>query len=137
MNTFRFSQQLLRAMVVLISAVWIAGFSAQAQADGFHHHGYGHGHGGVRLGVYLGGPGYYGYYGSSYYPPYYYPRPYPVVVVPAAPPVYIQQPAQVVQAPAATADTDWFYCADTRAYYPYVRECAVAWQRVPSQPITR
>jgi hypothetical protein len=76
-----------------------------------------------------------------YYRPYYY-APYPayttVYEVPAAPTVYYQQPvapAAVTVAPAAPADSGnwWYYCNDSRSYYPYVRECPSQWQRVAPQ----
>lgn len=38
-------------------------------------------------------------------------------------------------APAPSTSTEpapsyWYYCPDTKAYYPYVRQCALPWQRV-------
>ena len=92
------------------------------------------------FGVYVG-PGYYypHYYGYPY--PYYYP-PAPVVV--QQPQVYIEQtpvnqPVPVAiptqQAPAVQAATaDWYYCAPTKTYFPYVKECAEAWIRVTPTP---
>lgn len=102
--------------------------SSSALADRYHHF---HGHERYRahVGVFFGDPGF-GWYGYRpyYYPypsPYYYP---PTVVVPppvvAAPPVYIERP----EAPAASSY--WYYCPDTKAYYPYVRTCPSPWQRV-------
>jgi len=114
----------------------LASTSAMAQ-----HRGYGYGHDGhVRFGVSIGVPvGYYApyYYGYPY--PYAYPGyGYPPVVVQAAPPVYVEQgAAQAAPAPApapATAQSDWYYCAAAKGYYPYVSECPGGWQRVPSQP---
>lgn len=100
-------------------------------------HGYGrHYGGGGRLGIYLGAPLLWGgYYGPS---PYYYPSPYypPIVTVP--PPTYIEQgeagAAPPLAAPAAPEPGYWYYCADSRAYYPYVKECPGGWQRVSPQP---
>ena len=79
-----------------------------------------------------------------YYPPfpYYYPAYYPTyypapVVVQQQPAVYVEQPAPQpqpqpqVQQPATGY---WYYCADSRAYYPYVKECPAGWQRVAPQP---
>jgi hypothetical protein len=91
----------------------------------------------TRVGIYVGAPfvgfGYYGYYGY-YPPPYYYPSYYPApVVVQQQPTVYVEQPAaqpQQQQQPAGY----WYYCADSRAYYPYVKECPAGWQRVAPQP---
>ena len=30
--------------------------------------------------------------------------------------------------------SSWYYCADSGAYYPYVRECASAWRQVSPTP---
>jgi hypothetical protein len=93
-------------------------------------------HGGARFGFYFGVP----MYGPAYYPPYYspyYASPYyyPPAVVTPAPPVYVEQrPVQV--APQA-AQGDWYYCAASKSYYPYVSECVSGWQRVPAQPPSR
>ena len=93
------------------------------------------GHGGVRFGFYVGVP-----IGAPYwyYPPYAYPYPYyyPPVVSVASPPVYVEQPGGAAQpAPApAPAQNYWYYCAASKAYYPYVKECAGGWQRVAPQP---
>lgn len=90
-------------------------------------------HGGFRGGFHGGccgwgwGP-YVGFYGWPYYPyPYYpnyayYPPVAPVAVAPAAPGA----------APAAA--NSWYYCADSKGYYPYVQSCASAWQPVPATP---
>ena len=77
------------------------------------------------VGVYIGGPVYWGpYYGYPYYypPPYYYYPP-----APAEPQVYVERidPAQ---------QGFWFYCDQDRAYYPYVKECPAGWRRVPAAP---
>ena len=100
----------------------------------------------VRFGVVVGGPLWWGpgYYPPSYYyPPYYYPPAYyppAYYPVPAAPTVYIEQgaaqPAPAVQqAPAAQPQASyWYYCNESKTYYPYVKECAGGWQRVSPQP---
>jgi hypothetical protein len=81
---------------------------------------------GVRFGFAFGFPVFPAPY---YYPPpaYYYPP--PVVVAPA--PVYVE-PAQprVVQQP----EQYWYYCPDSKTYYPYVQNCASPWQRVSPRP---
>ena len=74
--------------------------------------------------------------GVPLYPPaYYYPPPVyyapPVVVAPAHQPVYIEQ-AQPQN--SAEGDNWWYYCPDSRTYYPYVRDCRSGWQRVPPRP---
>lgn len=85
--------------------------------------GYGHPRSSVQFGVYLGGP--------WVYPPY---HPYPVYVPvprvyePPAPVIYIEQQ------PARTMEPGyWYYCNETRTYYPYVRECSGPWQKVAPQ----
>ena len=80
---------------------------------------------------------YYGYYPQPYYP--YYPYAYYPPTTrrrswcQQQPPVYVEQPAPgpQQQAPAGY----WYYCADSRAYYPYVKECPAGWQRVAPQPV--
>ena len=42
-----------------------------------------------------------------------------------------QPPTAVVAAPS-TATQYWYYCANPAGYYPYVPQCAVAWQAVPA-----
>lgn len=96
-----------------------------------------HWHGRTSVGVYVGAP-----WSPWYYPPpYYYPP--RVIVVPASPPpVYIEQapaPVAAIPAPAPAvqaqpAQNYWYFCQDSRAYYPYVKECPAGWQRVLPQP---
>ena len=96
-----------------------------------------HGRGGrVHFGVFIGAPLW--YYPSYYYPPppYYYPYyPPPVVVQPSSPPVYVERPTE--SAPAnqpAQQQGWWYYCEQTRGYYPYVKSCPGGWQKVPPAP---
>jgi len=110
---------------------------------------------GFGFGVPFGIPfGYHPYYYPPYPPYYYYP---PMVVVPAAPLTYIERPENIQeqyqqqpqyqqqsqgpaqpqpqpQAQASTAPSDWFYCPDSKTYYPYVQQCAGEWQRVTPHP---
>ena len=81
----------------------------------------------VRFGFHFGFP----IFAPWYYPPpaYYYPP--PVVVAPAAPPVYVEQRDAP---PAPPPEHWWYYCADSQAYYPYVKECPTQWQRVSPKP---
>jgi hypothetical protein len=63
--------------------------------------------------VFIGGsflwPGY--YYGPGYYgPPY--PYYYPATAAPAEP---------------LMQDPYWYYCEESRTYYPYVKECPGGW----------
>ena len=93
------------------------------------------GHSRVRVGVgfYFGAPvlGYPYYYPGPYYYPPYYPAYYPAPV-PPQPTVYVEQGGAA--APAQPAQSYWYYCADSRSYYPYVKECPAGWQRVSPQP---
>ena len=126
--------------LVLILGAALASGSAMAQYRG---HSHGHGHGGVRFGVSVGVPLFpFGYYGAPYYgypyPVYPYAAPvyaYPPVVTQA--PVYVEQGAVPGAQAQSPAPADWFYCADSRTYYPYVTECPGGWQRVPAQPPSR
>lgn len=155
----RFKQRTWKLVPVLLLVGFVAVVSGSAMArggggggshagggHGGHSHGGGHGYrwGGVALGFGFGSlywPGYYwpGYYGG------YYPYPYayydPAYYYPAPPAAYVEQgvpqtapppPAQAQLQPQPQAD--WFYCAGAKVYYPYVRECAGGWQRVPSTP---
>ncbi|MFM9885310.1 MAG: hypothetical protein ACKVQT_19980 [Burkholderiales bacterium] len=76
--------------------------------------------GGVAIGALVAAPlvyhGYSAYYGPG---PYYYP------------PAYVEQgTVPIDQAPASW----WYYCQESNTYYPYVRECSGAWQRVAPTP---
>ena len=117
----RFERALARIALVLALGAGALLLAPPAQAD-WH----GHWHGGWCCGW---GVGVYGWpaYPYPYYPDYYayYPPPAPVVAAPAA-------PAAPPSAPAA-ANT-WYYCTDSKAYYPYVQTCASAWQPVPAAP---
>ena len=108
--------------VLTLSAVLLAA-TASAPALAWHHGGR------VHFGVVIGAPFYPWYYPP--YPPYPpYPYYYPPVA-PAAPPTYIEQGA----AQAAPAQQGvWYYCAESKTYYPYVKECPGGWQRVTPQP---
>ena len=105
-------------------------FGAAASAPAFAWHG-GHFHGGpccgFRVGVAVGGPLWWGGWGPWYYPPYYYP---PAVVAPAAPAQYVEQGNAAAPAPQGY----WYYCGDSKTYYPYVKECPGGWQKVTPQP---
>lgn len=90
-------------------------------------------HGRVHVGVGFGH-----YWGPS--PWYYAPSPFyyrpEVVVVPAPQPMVYIEKAQ--EAPSETAprsaDQYWYYCASSKGYYPYVKECPGGWQKVLPHP---
>lgn len=48
----------------------------------------------------------------------------------AAPPVYLEQGGDGNVAPRA----EWYYCAESKTYYPYVQQCPAEWRRIPAQP---
>lgn len=97
---------------------------------------HGHGHSRVHFGVVIGpvwDPFYYRPYRYPYYDPYYSPYYPPVVVVqPQNPPVYVEQGDSTPGVSSAT--NYWYYCAASRSYYPYVKECSGGWQKVAPQP---
>jgi hypothetical protein len=108
----------------ICASVFMLGALASAPADA---------HRGVRFGFHFGFPIFLPYYYYYYSPPppvYYHPP--PVVHVPApSPPAYVERSV----APAAPPpEAYWYYCADSEAYYPYVRQCATEWQRVSPRP---
>jgi hypothetical protein len=111
------------AIVKRMKAAWVLSailLGTVASAPAFAHGGH------VRFGVVIGGPWW-------YYPPYYPYYPYaPVVTVPAAPATYIERGE--AQAPAQQPQGFWYYCAASKTYYPYVKECPAGWQRVTPQP---
>jgi hypothetical protein len=119
MRLFNLSSLLLAgAMAVLISA--------PASANGGHGR-HGHFHHRAHIGVFIGAPLFwYPHYAAPYYR-YAYP---PVVVAPSGPTTYIEQ---AVETPPP-AEAYWYYCQDSKTYYPYVKECPGGWQRVAPQP---
>ena len=147
------------AALVIAAGALLCLSPGPAQAHGgYRGHG---GFGGPRVGVFIGAPIVPFYYGPRYYyppPVYYYDYPPVVRVVPAPPVVYVErgdvqapapdpvpppsapqpqpQPQPPVQSaqPQAAQGPEWFFCNDSNTYYPYVRECATPWQRVPAQP---
>lgn len=108
-------------------------------------------HGGGRVGIYLGAPigfnfGYspYPYYGAPYYGSPYYYSPAPVYYPPVqpAPVIYTERrddpQIRTQEAPRNSSQNIqaswWYYCVDSKAYYPYVNKCPGGWLRVAPQP---
>jgi hypothetical protein len=148
----------MKALSALLAAATVglvcATASAPVEAGGYpgyyRHGGHGHWHGGHGhwRGGYWGGywgprywgPWYGGYWGGGYWGPgwgwgYWGGPPavaYSPVVVPEAR-VYVERDEAT---PPAQSDVQWWYwCASSRAYYPYVNTCSEGWQRVPPQPV--
>ena len=132
-------------MLLLLS---VAGMGASDLAFAQRHGGF-HGHGGfggprIGLGFSFGFPIYAPYYYAPapyYYPPYAYsPAPYYYYppMVEQAPQTYIEQgtdqPAPAQASPNQAQGAWWYYCAESRSYYPYVRDCPGGWQRVSPTP---
>jgi len=75
------------------------------------------------------GPGFWG-------PPYGYGYPYGYPYY-SAPPVVIQQePQEYVHQPAPQPEQQqyWYYCSESKTYYPYVKSCPGGWMRVAPTP---
>jgi hypothetical protein len=110
--------------IILAAAVVAAGCLL---ATGASAHGHWRGGPGVRF-DFVVGP--WGYWGWPYYPYYnYYPE-YPAVVVTEPAPVYQQPSTSQMPAPVYY----WYYCRQSNAYYPYVRDCPGAWEPVAPRP---
>jgi hypothetical protein len=139
-----------------LALVAVLVFSSEAAWARRHH--YHHSHSRARVGVGVGigvpllSPFYHSYrpYAYPYYSPYYSSFPYyygayAPVVINRAPPVYIERAAveaasagmpmpQPVVREQTASNTSWYYCAASKAYYPYVDKCPSGWRKVPSRP---
>jgi hypothetical protein len=123
-----------KTRIAVALAVALAASLAAQSAFAWHH-------GGPRVSIGFGfgfGVPYaaYPYYYPPYYAPYAYPAYYPApVVVQQQSPVYVEQNPQAAPSAQPSAPAGyWYYCAGSRAYYPYVKECPAGWQRVAPQP---
>lgn len=82
-------------------------------------------HGRARVGIFVGGP----YWGPYWGPGYYYPPPYYYYPPAAAP-----QPQEYVERIDPSEQGFWYYCDQSRGYYPNVKECPAGWRRVSPTP---
>lgn len=98
-----------------------AGYGGGWGGYGYRHYGYGYGCCGWGVGFY------YPFWDTS--PWYDDGFDYPYVY--AAPPVAPMLTAGQYLEPASSY---WYYCPDSSTYYPYVQQCASAWQRVAPTP---
>ena len=127
-------------LALMVLALGLATASAAVTADRGHRHYHGHGGSRVQFGVMLGAPL---FYPAPTYHPYPYPVHVPTVIVPREPPVYIergdQTPPPASSSGSATTQTSpyWYYCRNSDTYYPYVKECAQPWERVPARAASR
>jgi hypothetical protein len=84
----------------------------------------------AHFGVVIGAPLFWHpwYYG----PRYYYDYGGPPVVIRQEPPVYIEKDAAGAEPDAAQY---WYFCPDSKTYYPYVKQCASPWKKeIPHSP---
>jgi hypothetical protein len=116
----------IAALLTLLLLASAASESALARNGGRGGHAGGRHHGGHRaaIGLILAAPAYW-YFRSPIYAP-------PIATAPIAPPVYVEQ-GDAQPASGQSAGEWWYYCAESRAYYPDVKECASAWQPVAAQ----
>lgn len=91
----------------------------------------GHGHFSFSGGVWIG-PGWGGWgpwWGGAPAYPYYYDYYWaPPVVDQEQSPVYVQPTPQVEE------QSYWYFCPDSRNYYPYVKRCPSGWLKVVPPP---
>lgn len=102
----------VKKALLLLAVLLVASTSALA-----------HGKSRVQLGLHFGFPVFHSHWWYAPPPVYYYP--YPTVVVPPSPPVYVER---------ERAENWWYYCDQSKGYYPYVKECPGGWQRVAPAP---
>ena len=118
------------ASIAAMGSAWAdRGGHGGHRGHGYHgHHGWGRPHIGIGIGIGMG------YWDPWYYRPFYYP-PRTVVIEQPAPMVYIER---AENAPDEVDEEDdgnyWYYCKDSKTYYPYVKECRSAWQKVVPKP---
>lgn len=121
---------LVLVVLVLLFAITIPGYAR----DGGHFRGDGHFHGGghFRGDIFIG-PGWGGWgpwWGWGWGPPYYPYYPYY-----SEPPIIQQQTPAYVQPSEPEEPYYWYFCPNTKSYYPYVKKCPGGWLKViPSAP---
>ena len=128
--------KLKRTIPMLLLMLLGAAGSSSALAQWHGGHGGGHIRFGINFGFPLYGPGYY-VPPPYYYPPYYYPPAAPYYyppVAPQEPQSYIEQGSSQASPAAPRSESFWYYCAESKSYYPYVKECPGGWQAVSPQP---
>lgn len=110
----------MKRPIYVFLAIVVVLFAAAIPADAYW-----------RAGIWIGpGPGPWGPWRGPLWwgPPVYITPPVPPVVIEQQPTVYEQQYNQPEE------QYYWYYCADSKAYYPYVKECPKGWMKVVPTP---
>jgi len=110
---------LVLTVVALVSEAALAqgkarsGGARSAQSSGKHHH---HHHARARVfaGAFVGAPVLWPWWAYA---------PYPAAA--PAPVYYVEQ--------SDFAESEWLYCREANAYFPYIADCAGGWERVRPQ----
>lgn len=127
---------LARIFIGAAAVLLLFGFITDSNADGRRgfrgnggyerHEDYG-GRGGVSIWLEPAwGPRWWGPYYNPYYYPYY---PEPPVIIEQRPEIYVQPSPQTEQ-----QSVYWYYCLESKAYYPYVKKCPGGWLKVVPTP---
>jgi len=113
-------------LIIIAGLCLSLALSSGALAD--WHGGHGGWHGGWHGGPYWGWYGPWYPYAYPYYSPYAYPYYYPYAYL--AP----SYPSASVPVPSEPQQSYWYYCRDSKAYYPYVTSCPSGWVPVVPTP---
>jgi len=117
-----------KGFVLLSAAVLAVGLLGSGAAFARGDHGWG----GPRVGVWIGGPV---WWGPGPYYPYGYPYGYSYrYEAPPPQPIIVEVPATSQAGSAQQPGQYWYYCSEAQMYYPHVRECPSGWQAVAPQP---
>lgn len=117
-------------LLVILSVVVLAGGPAWAERDRHKYRGHGHGH--VHWGIQIGTPWVYPPYRPPYWPHVHVPA--PVIVTPPPQTIYIERSPPAVSSVPVLEPGFWYYCQESGAYYPHVKQCAGNWHKVSPQP---
>ena len=108
-----------------LAVVLVAGL---AGGTAFADRGHGHVHRHAEVGVIIGTPLFYPWYGPPFHPYPVYPL-YPYSYYPPPPPVYVEQ-----RDSTTGQGGYWYRCDNPGGYYPYVKECPAGWRKVLPAP---
>jgi hypothetical protein len=105
---------------------------------GYRGHGYGGrggywGHGGhFRGGVWIGAPFFWDPFFYPYYP--YYPYSYGYGYGAPSTTIVVPEQSDEYVVPEQQGQRYWYYCSESRGYYPYVKRCPGGWMKVAPSP---